>query len=122
MFALAQDQRPAVAATALRHLLEVNPESVHPIADQLLTRDDAEVRRLAAMSLVNRATEESVERLANLLNDPHPNVRHFVRESLQHQMQTDALAPVFLRERTGEVWSRLRDCLDRWTTNPRRLV
>ncbi|MEO2032751.1 MAG: HEAT repeat domain-containing protein [Planctomycetaceae bacterium] len=98
MFALAQDQRPAVAATALRHLLEVNPESVHPIADQLLTRDDAEVRRLAAMSLVNRATEESVERLANLLNDPHPNVRHFVRESLQHQMQTDALAPVILQQ------------------------
>lgn len=108
MFAFAQDHRPAVAAIALERLLEINPESVYPVADELLTRKDAEVRRLAAMSLVSRPSETAVERLADLLSDPHPDVRRFVRESLQHLMQTDAHASVVLRETervlAGEDW------------------
>lgn len=79
---LAVDDEPAVAVVALRRLLEIDPESIHPLVDRLLGHRDAGVRRLAAQSLVDRPSTPFLETLGELLNDPHPDVRSFVRESL----------------------------------------
>ncbi|MGD9855879.1 MAG: HEAT repeat domain-containing protein [Planctomycetaceae bacterium] len=79
---LALDEQAAVAVIALRRLLEIDPELIHPLVETLLTNTDAGVRRLAAQSLADRPSVPVFETLGGLLNDPHPDVRRSVRQSL----------------------------------------
>ena len=80
---LALDEQPAVAAVALRRLLEIDPVLVQLLAPELLQNADAIVRRLAAQSLVDVPSLDFFGTLGNLLDDPHPDVRVYVRESLR---------------------------------------
>ncbi|HEX6986093.1 MAG TPA: phycocyanin alpha phycocyanobilin lyase [Planctomycetaceae bacterium] len=79
---LALDPEPAVAAVALRRLLEIDPNLVVPIAGQVVRSRDATVRRLGAEALVEVPTPAGVETLEPLLDDPHPDVRAYVCDSL----------------------------------------
>ena len=92
LLSLAQDDRPVVSAIALQRLLEFKPQSILSIADCLLIHSNMEVRRLTAQSLVNRPSPTAVQQLADLLQDPHPAVRGYVRESLYVLAQQDDLA------------------------------
>jgi len=85
---MAVDGEPSVAAIALRRLLEIDPLLVVPIAGRTVASDDANVRRLGAESLVAWGTPEAVEQLGPMLDDPHPDVRKYVRRSLL-DMATD---------------------------------
>lgn len=90
---LALDNEPAVAAIALRRLLEVDPSRIVAIADRLLANRDANVRYLAAQALVKRPAIATIQQLAPLLNDPHPRNRQFVSQSLielAKQLEFDA--------------------------------
>jgi HEAT repeat protein len=82
MLKLAVDNQPAVAAIALRRLLQIDQELVKPLVPRLLKSRDATVRKLAARSLVERPAIEVFETLGHLLDDIHPDVREYVRDSL----------------------------------------
>jgi HEAT repeat protein len=97
LLALAQDSRPAIAAVALQRLLETDPQSVRSIDRQLLKNADSTVRRLAAQSLVKSPSAEAVQQLADLLNDRHPGVRNYVRESLEVLAKQDSLRDTVLQ-------------------------
>ena len=98
LLALAQDSRPAIAAIALQRLLETDPQSIHPIDRELLKNADSNVRRLTAQSLVNNPSAEAVQQLADLLNDRHPDVRKYVRESLEVLAKQDSLREAVLEQ------------------------
>jgi len=108
LLALAQDSRPAIAATALQQLLKTDAQSVHSIARELLTNADANVRRLAAQSLVEVPSVEAVQQLTSLLNDRHPDVRNYVRESLEALTKQENLRETILLQAariiTGNNW------------------
>jgi len=71
-----------IAARAIRQLLKQNPVSLHPLATQLLTSPDAEVRRLSIASRLHQPDAADIEQLGTTLNDRHPVVRNFTRETL----------------------------------------
>jgi HEAT repeat protein len=79
---LAVDQEPTVAAIALQWLLDQDPALVVPFADRVIRSRDANVRRLGAQSLVAVPSDSAVALLGPLLDDPHPGVRVYVRDSL----------------------------------------
>lgn len=97
---MATDREPAVAYAALRRLVALDPmlvrdmvEHIHVPVDVADHRrgnvsnlrslaDDPKIRRIAAQVLVHEATPESVNLLRPMLDDPHPDVRVYVRRSL----------------------------------------
>lgn len=108
---LAQDPQPTVAATALELLLAIDPQLIHPVAEQLLSNPDGTIRRLTARSLQPGAGIEAVQRLATLLNDPHPDVRNSVREILQSLADQEDAADEVIRQTArllaGQNWREL---------------
>ena len=98
LLALAQDTAPAIAAVALQRLLESDPQSIHLIDRKLLKNADSNVRRLTAQSLVENPSAEAVQQLADLLNDRHPDVRNYVRESLEVLAKQDSLRETVLEQ------------------------
>lgn len=99
---LALDPEPAVAAIALRWLLDADPALVIPFAEQVVRNRDANVRRLGAQALAAVPSPSAVETLGPLLDDPHPEVRAYVRDSLYRLAETPELdGPV--REATTRV-------------------
>ncbi|MBW3541394.1 MAG: HEAT repeat domain-containing protein [Planctomycetes bacterium] len=79
---LAVDPEPAVATIAYRRLNELGAQLALPLVEETLVRPDANLRRLAAETLVALPSPEHVARLAPVLDDPHPDVRKYVRGSL----------------------------------------
>ena len=77
---LAGDAESAVAALAVRSLLETDPHTVLPIAEASLKNSDASVRRVAIEAYLALPTAERIEILASQLNDPHPALRGLIRE------------------------------------------
>jgi HEAT repeat protein len=79
---LAMDPEPAVAGIALGGLCELDFRAILPLADKLVSNDDANVRHWVAKAWVAERTVPAVEKLSLLLDDPHPGLRVYVRESL----------------------------------------
>lgn len=79
---LAVDYEPAVAAIALQWLLDQDPALVVPFAGRVIRSRDANVRWLGARALVAVPSSSAVALLGPLLDDPHPGVRVYVRDSL----------------------------------------
>lgn len=80
--ALALDPEPAVAAPALQWLLDADPALVVPFADRVVRSQDANVRRLGVRALVAVPSPAAISTLGPLMDDPHPEVRAEVRDSL----------------------------------------
>ncbi len=108
MLELAVDAEPAVAAIALGSLLEIDPLLVVPIAERTVESDDANVRRLGARSLVAWRTPEAVALLGPMLDDPHPDVRGYVRRSLVELASDADLAEPVIAEAVAML------ATDRW--------
>ncbi len=83
MMELAVDLEPAVAAIALATLLEIDPDHVLRIVEVTIANPDANVRRLGAEALVARPAPERVRLLGPMLDDPHPDLRRYIRQSLR---------------------------------------
>ena len=92
MMELAEDAEPAVAAIALATLLAIDPDHVLRIVDVTIANADANVRRLGARALVARPTRERVKLLGTMLDDPHPGLRRYVRQSLEALARKPELA------------------------------
>jgi hypothetical protein len=86
---LALDPEPSVAAIALERMMERDFRQVLPLADRLAANADANVRHWVAKAWVAERTVPAVGRLGRLLDDPHPQVRVYVRRSLL-EMTSDA--------------------------------
>jgi len=95
---LAVDEAPSVAAIALARLLEIDHMLVIPIADATIANDDANVRHLGARAVVAWHTPEAVSRLGPMLDDPHPDVRKYVRRSLLEMASDEQLGAPVLKE------------------------
>jgi HEAT repeat protein len=78
----AVDPEPAVAAIALGGLYELDFRLILPLAGKLVSNDDAHVRHWVAKAWVAERTTAAVGRLCLMLDDPHPTIRAYVRESL----------------------------------------
>jgi HEAT repeat protein len=79
---LARDADPAVAAPAVRRLLELDPPLVVPMADPLLASPDAALRSLAVDTQRLVPSQERIPVLADRMGDPHPDVRRNASRSL----------------------------------------
>lgn len=79
---LAADPSPAVAAIAIRRLLQIDPLLIEPIDRKLVASMDANVRRLAAEAVFAQRSPRAVGVLGSMLDDPHPDVRAYVRDVL----------------------------------------
>lgn len=79
---LGVDPDPAVAAIALRALLAIDPALVLPLVEQSLTNADPHVRQCGVDACVALPTTDRVVRIADLLDDVHPELRHNVCLSL----------------------------------------
>jgi HEAT repeat protein len=80
---LAGDPEPAVAAPAVARLLEIDPNLLLPVRDDLLGSRDARLRSLAVEVLLRLPNDEHLRLLGDRLDDPHPDVRAQARRSLQ---------------------------------------
>jgi HEAT repeat protein len=104
----AVDEEPAVAATALRRLLEIDPALVLPLAPGAIRRNDPHVRRLGAESLIALPTGERIAVLGTMLDDVHPDVRRFVRRELvklaEQPPLTEAVIQAAVSQLEQESW------------------
>jgi HEAT repeat protein len=100
---LAVDEEPAVAAAALRRLLEIDPALVVPLAPEAIRRDDSNVRRLGAESLIAVPTAERVAVVGTLLDDVHPDVRRFVRRELVKLSEQPSLTEPVIRAAVSQL-------------------
>ena len=78
----AVDAEPAVAIVALTRLIEIAPQRVVPIAESAMKNADPLVRQRGAQAYVLYPDPQRVVILAQLLDDPHPDVRGAVRDWL----------------------------------------
>ncbi|HUQ67991.1 MAG TPA: HEAT repeat domain-containing protein [Planctomycetaceae bacterium] len=102
---LAEDVEPAVAAAALGRLYAIDPALVLPLVEGALRSRAAEVRDWAARALIALPTPERIVTLADLLDDPHPDVRGRVRAELFVLAQQAQLDPA-IRESAMRVVER----------------
>jgi HEAT repeat protein len=82
---LAKDPEPAIASVALVRLVEIDPHHVVPLLIHILDNPDANIRGLGVEVLGRLPTKDFIRRLADFLNDPHPDVRIQARIAL-HQL------------------------------------
>lgn len=88
---LAVDAEPAVAATAIERLVELDRQLILPLAAQTLKRRDARLRELIVSALAHIPTSSTVSLLEPVLGDAHPGVRRQARETLFEFAQDDSL-------------------------------
>ncbi len=89
---MAQDPEPAVAAVALKRLLEIDPLLIEPFGDKLLANADPKVRLLVAHGVFVQKSPRALGVLAPLLNDVYPPLRAFVRRKMIEQFAMPELA------------------------------
>lgn len=82
LIGLAADAEPAVAAASLRRLNEIDTALVVPLADNAMKHPDPRVRGEGAKAYLAHPTVERIAPLAQLIADPHPQVRRAVSEGL----------------------------------------
>ena len=75
---MAVDADPVVAAAALRTLHSISPELVLPLVEGALRNPDPHVRQCGVDAYVAVPTPDRVVRIADLLDDVHPDVRRNV--------------------------------------------
>ncbi len=108
LLALAVDSEPAVAAVALARLLEIDPTLVLPIIETTIASADANVRHLGARAMAARPSGTNVTHLGTMLDDRHPDVRAFVRRTLQTFATESKLRAEVIAAATGMLAS------DKW--------
>jgi HEAT repeat protein len=105
---LAVDAEPAVAVIALDRLIEIDPHLVLPLAERSMQNADAKVRFAGARAYVLVPDPSRVVVLSRLLDDPHPDVRGYVRESMYQLADQAELEDTVRRSATemlaGESW------------------
>jgi HEAT repeat protein len=79
---LAVDADPAAAVVALDGLLDIDPGMVLSILPKVIASPDPAVRSRAVEAHRRRATADHVPLIAELLDDPHPQVRVGARKAL----------------------------------------
>jgi HEAT repeat protein len=79
---LAVDAEPAAAAVALQALLDDDPSRVLRLLPQVVASPDAAVRMYGVEAFRKRPLSEHIPLVAELLDDPHPQVRIRARQAL----------------------------------------
>jgi hypothetical protein len=97
---LAEEAEPAVAGVALDGLLDDDPRRVLPLLRTLVASPDALVRGKAVEAHRRQRRAEDVPLIADLLDDPHPQVRTGARKALIESAQAAELREVVLRATT----------------------
>jgi HEAT repeat protein len=82
-----------VQAIAYEALAKWNPAAVLEFEQQAMNHFHFQIREAYANSLNQLITEDHIDELASLLNDPHPQIRVQVREWLLIASKTDELLP-----------------------------
>jgi len=93
---LARDAEPTVAAAALDSLLGIDPQLLLPLLEDVLQNADANVRLCGVRACVAVPTPDHLQRLAQVLNDSHPDVRRQARQGLIEHGRNSELAQVVL--------------------------
>jgi HEAT repeat protein len=84
---LAVGSNPAAAAVALQALLEDDPRRIMPLMTQVITSSDAAVRLGGVEAHRLCPLAEHIALVAELLDDPHPQVRISARKALVETAQ-----------------------------------
>ena len=92
---LAVDPFPSVACVALQRLTEIDPDTAVEPGWVALDSPDAKLRKLGIQSIEQQADKSVVDRLAEMMNDKHTEVRTQARMALLELAQADkALDPL----------------------------
>ncbi len=83
MLLATEDPHSSVSVVAIRRLINLQPAILLPVVPDLLRSADAVIRRLGVEAVAFRPSLKSTTQLAQLLNDPHPDVRNDARNSLE---------------------------------------
>lgn len=106
--ASAADDDGVVAERSLGTLLKINPELVLPLAETAMSHADPKVRRHGAEAYILLPTPERMVSVSRLLNDPHPEVRGYVCDSLYELAEraelNDAIRQSAVEVLAGDEW------------------
>jgi HEAT repeat protein len=91
---------PAAAACALERLVEVEPRRVVTHVRRVVASRDADVRAHGIKALGMARSAEHVSLLADLLDDPHPQVRVLARKTLREWARAADFDSTVRREAT----------------------
>jgi len=94
---LAVDPLPVVASAALERLMEINPDKAIEPGLAALESPDAKLRGLGIQSIAHQADKSVVDRLAEMMNDNHTEVRTQARTVLVELAQADAALDPLIR-------------------------
>lgn len=97
---LAVDAEPAVTVLALEGLLDLDPRLVLPLRQQVAASPDAGARRLAVEAMRRCPEAGQLALLADLMDDPHPQVRRSARQVLLQQARAAGFDEAVRREAT----------------------
>ncbi len=97
---LALEGEPAAAACALENMLEHHLERLIGVLPKLAARPDATIRIHCAEAHRKLPKLEHVPLIADLMDDPHPQVRIRARKSLTEVAQAPSFRPAVIRETT----------------------
>ncbi|MEM6470578.1 MAG: hypothetical protein AAF802_13560 [Planctomycetota bacterium] len=79
---LANRDQASVKTAALERLFELDPQNVVTLGESSIDHPDVNVRRIVAKAYFVRPAVELLGPLANLMNDPNPELRQSVAEML----------------------------------------
>jgi HEAT repeat protein len=91
---------PAAVAVALEGLLDDDPRRVLPLLPRVLASPDAGVRTLGVEAHRRGPQAENIPRVADLLDDPHPQVRVRARKALLETARAAGHGDAVRREAT----------------------
>ena len=102
---LATDPEPSIAAAALERLHQIDSALVLPFVELAIQNSDANVRTQAAFAYLKLPAKDRIRALAELLDDPHPDLRKRVCEGLSRIAQQPEFEET-IQSATMEILSR----------------
>ena len=112
---LAVEAEPAAALIALDALLDDDPRRVLPLIAKLVASPDAGVRSRVAEAFRRQPTIGDVQQIADLMDDPHPQVRTAARHALAEVATKAEFREPILTQATrllaGERWRALEQSI-----------
>jgi HEAT repeat protein len=93
LIAFAGHENPTVAGPALRRLLDIDPALVLPLAATALDSHDHKVRQCGLDAYIALPTLERLPLIADVLDDPHPEVRISARQALHRFSEQEPFEP-----------------------------
>ncbi|MGB7345188.1 MAG: hypothetical protein WBD20_13320, partial [Pirellulaceae bacterium] len=90
----------AVQAASLTRLIEIDPAKVDALADNLISSQDVNVRRICTRAMMHRPNEKRIASISSLLDDINPSLRREVAAEMLDWSKQPALRDEIIAQTT----------------------